>query len=329
MANLDPTIIVMIVAGLAGVFVLAILMQVNSAQEAKRIKGRLERTRSKRSGIVGGGMASVRLTHGDSRFAAIDEFVRRYMPQPAKLRERLNRTGYNLSIGQLVVFAAVAGIVITTAVWLGLSPPGMVLVLIFILSSTLLPHLVISILIKRRVNRFLAEFPEALDLIIRGLKSGLPVPESIRNVGEEFDGPVGAEFHLVTDKIKLGQPLEDALWDSTKRVDIQDFKFFVISLAVQRETGGNLAETLENLVDILRRRRQMKLKIKAMSSEAKASAIILGSLPFIMFGILLLLNPEYMGTLINDPRGMMMIGAGLGIIGFGALVLKKMVSFEI
>ena len=330
MANLDPTIIVMIVAGLAGVFVLAVLMQVNSAHEAKRIKGRLERTRSKRSAVVGGGMASVRLTHGDSRFAAIDEFVRRYMPQPAKLRERLDRTGLQpvhrpargvrRRLGHRRDHRRVAG-PRTSRAWC--------LVLIFILSSTLLPHFVIAILIKRRINRFLGEFPEALDLIIRGLKSGLPVPESIRNVGEEFDGPVGQEFHVVTDKIKLGQPLEDALWDATRRVDIQDFKFFVISLAVQRETGGNLAETLENLVDILRRRRQMKLKIKAMSSEAKASAIILGSLPFIMFGILLLLNPEYMGTLLHDPRGMVMIGVGLGIIGFGALVLKKMVSFEI
>ena len=329
MANLDPTIIVLIIAGLAGVFVLALLLQVNSAREAKRIKGRLERTRSKRSAIAGTGSASVRLSRGDSRFAAIDELARRYMPQPAKLRERLDRTGYNLSIGQVVVFAALTGMVVSTGVWLTLSPPGMVLLLVFILASTLLPHFVIAILIKRRIARFLGEFPEALDLIIRGLKSGLPVPESIRNVGEEFDGPVGQEFNIVTDKIKLGQPLEDALWDATKRVDIQDFKFFVISLAVQRETGGNLAETLENLTDILRRRRQMKLKIKAMSSEAKASAIILGSLPFIMFGILLLLNPEYAGQLLTDPRGNILLGVGVSIIGFGALVLKKMVSFEI
>lgn len=328
MADLDPQIIVFIVAGVAGIFFLALMMQLNSAAEGKRIQKRLQRTRSMRS-AEGDSVASLRRNLGDKRYAAIDELAKKYMPQPALLRSRLERTGYNVSIGQMVVFAVGAGIVITTLIWLVAAPPSGLLLLAFVLTSGALPHLVIKFLIKRREAKFLNDFPEALDLIIRGLKSGLPVGESVRNVGEEFGGPVSEEFKIVSDKVKVGQALEDALADSTKRMEVQDFKFFVISLAVQRETGGNLAETLANLVDILRRRKQMKLKIKAMSSEAKASAYILGSLPFIMFGILLLLNPEYTGLLYTDPRGQVLIGVGFGFISTGALVMKKMISFEI
>jgi tight adherence protein B len=141
--------------------------------------------------------------------------------------------------------------------------------------------------------------------------------------------PVGREFRLITDAIKFGTTLEKALWDASDRLGIQEFKFFVISLSVQKETGGNLGETLANLSDILRRRHQMKLKIKAMSSEARASAMILGSLPFIMFGIIFLLNTDYAMDLFTDPRGRAMLVAVLLIMGMGILVMRKMVRFEI
>jgi tight adherence protein B len=119
------------------------------------------------------------------------------------------------------------------------------------------------------------------------------------------------------------------LWDAVKRIDLPDFKFFVVSLSVQRETGGNLAETLENLSNILRQRRQMKLKIKAMSSEARASAMILGALPFLMFSIMLLINSEYVMTLFTDPRGLIMVGFGLACLALGVGIMWKMVRFEI
>ena len=145
----------------------------------------------------------------------------------------------------------------------------------------------------------------------------------------ERHGPVGAEFRLISDGIKFGKSMEDALWETARRLDTAEFKFFVISLSVQRETGGNLSEALGNLSDILRRRRQMKLKIKAMSSEAKASAMILGSLPFIMFGIIFALNPEYEMELFTDPRGQVMLGFGVGIMSVGIAIMSKMVKFEI
>ena len=165
--------------------------------------------------------------------------------------------------------------------------------------------------------------------MVRGLRSGLPVTECIKAVGREVPDPVGGEFRRITDEIKFGSKVNEAMWSAAHRLDMAEFKFFVVSLSVQQETGGNLAETLANLSEILRRRKQMRLKIKAMSSEAKASAMILGSLPFVMFCIIYLMNPGYESVLFTDPRGKIMLAVGLGAMGSGILVMSRMVRFEI
>ncbi len=140
---------------------------------------------------------------------------------------------------------------------------------------------------------------------------------------------MGSEFRHIADAMKLGQPLEVALSEAAQRIPLTDFHFFVISLSVQKETGGNLTETLENLSNLLRRRQQMKLKIRAMSGEAKASAYIIGSLPFILGTIIYMMNPEYTSQLFTDPRGRIMVGVGLAWLSIGAVIMAKMVSFEI
>lgn len=133
----------------------------------------------------------------------------------------------------------------------------------------------------------------------------------------------------MTDCIRFGQPLEQVLWEAAKRLQTPEFNFFVISLSIQRETGGNLGETLGNLSDIIRRRRQMRLKIKSMSSEAKSSDIILGSLPFALCGIIGVMSPDYIAVLYTDPRGMILAGGGLLSIGIGIGVMAKLIRFEI
>lgn len=264
-----------------------------------------------------------------STMPMLDRLAKRVLPRQAVLRARMARTGYNISIGLYTLVNIIAGI---TTVVVAHFIFGLALVLSLLIGVVLgagLPHLVIGRLAQRRSDRFIAIFPDAIDLIVRGLKSGLPVTESIGAVGKEMAAPVGTEFQIIADAIKFGVPLEQALWETSARLDLQEFKFFVISLSVQRETGGNLGETLANLSDILRRRRQMRLKIKAMSSEARASASILGSLPFIMFGIIFMLNPGYEMDLFTDPRGKMMLAVGLMTMGIGIAVMAKMVKFEI
>lgn len=325
----DPTVIILIVFGVVAVLMLLLMFQVQAARDSRHIQNRLNRTARNKGGGEQAEVGSLRSTRGNKKYAAFDSIANKFLPNPKLLSERLERTGHNISIGQFMMYGMLAGAFLSTVLWLTLALPPIVLLLVFTLVSMLLPHKVVMIMIAKREKKFMHTFPEALELLVRGLKSGLPIPETVRSVGEEFDGPVAEEFQSVSDKVRVGVTLEDALWESVKRVDVNDFKFFVVCIAVQRETGGNLAETLTNLVDILRKRRQMKMKIRAMSSEAKASALILGSLPFIMFGLISVTNYDYASLLWTDPRGHMALAAGLGILGFGAFIMKKMVSFEI
>ncbi len=192
-----------------------------------------------------------------------------------------------------------------------------------------LPLLGLTTLIVRRRNKFVANFPEAIDLMVRGIKSGLPITETLKIVGDESPDPVGVEFRQITDAIRFGKKLDDALWDTAHRLDLAEFNFFTVSLSIQSETGGNLAETLVNLSDVLRGRRQMKLKIKALASEPKASAYIIGSLPFIMFALIYVMSTDYAMKLFQDPRGWMMVVAGSISFLIGIGVMIRMVRFEI
>jgi tight adherence protein B len=191
------------------------------------------------------------------------------------------------------------------------------------------PHFTVSTLIRRRLNKFTARFPDAIELMVRGLRSGLPISETLGVVATEVPGPVAIEFQQVVDKMKIGRTMEAALQDTADRLGTPEFQFFVITLAIQRETGGNLAETLGNLADVLRKRAQMKLKIRAMSSESKASAYIIGSLPFIVFALIYFINPSYMGDFFTDQRLMVAGVGGMVWMSIGALIMAKMINFEI
>ncbi|WP_336985850.1 type II secretion system F family protein [Altererythrobacter aquiaggeris] len=192
-----------------------------------------------------------------------------------------------------------------------------------------IPHFVVNMAMNRRTNKFNAKFPDAIELLVRGLRSGLPVTETLGIVSTEIDGPVGEEFKGIVQRIKIGRTMDESLQETADRLGIPEFNFFVITLAIQRETGGNLAETLSNLADVLRKRSQMKLKIRAMSSESKASAYIVGSLPFIVFGMIWWINPEYVGGFFEDDRLIVTGLGGMVWMSLGAFIMAKMVSFEI
>lgn len=258
----------------------------------------------------------------------LDTLAQRLLPKPAVLRSRLEATGLPITIGRYGAATAMIGLV---ALILGLAlgaPPAMVL-LSAVAEAVVMPHLAVNFLMARRRNRFLKVFAEGIALIVRGLRAGLPVTETIGVVGREIADPVGEEFRGIADQIRLGMPIEDAMWQSAKRIGLPEFNFLVISLSVQRETGGNLAETLENLEQILRRRQQMRLKIRAMSSEATASALIIGCLPFVMAGLMTFTSPDYMRVLLTDPMGRLMMAAGLASLTVGGLIMRQMVRFEI
>lgn len=244
------------------------------------------------------------------------------------LAVRLDRTGKKWTISQYLY--ASLGIALAFAVIMYLRTGALMLSLaIGMCIGAGIPHLVVNFLIKRRTNAFNAKFPDAIELLVRGLRSGLPVTETLTVVAQEVPGPVGIEFKGIVERIRIGRTMEESLQETADRLGIPEFNFFCITLAIQRETGGNLAETLSNLADVLRKRSQMKLKIRAMSSESKASAYIVGALPFLVFVMIWWINPEYVGGFFTEDR---LIVAGLGGLvwmSIGVFIMAKMVSFEI
>jgi len=250
------------------------------------------------------------------------------IPKPALLRKRLEQTGKQISLVKYGSISVGLGLVVMALLMLK-GAPFLLAFFAGCFAGFGLPHFIIGKMIKRRVAKFTANFPDAIELMVRGLRSGLPITETLGIVATELPGPVGIEFRLVSDKMKIGRTMEAALQDTADRLGTAEFQFFVITLAIQRETGGNLAETLSNLADVLRKRAQMKLKIRAMSSESKASAYIVGSLPFIVFILVYLSNPNYLAGFFVDQR---LIVAGLGgmlWMSIGVFIMAKMVSFEI
>jgi tight adherence protein B len=244
------------------------------------------------------------------------------------LQVRLTRTGKNWTISQYLYASLGIALGFTVIVYLR-SGAALLSLGIGVLFGAGIPHMVVNHFIKRRLNRFNAKFPDAIELLVRGLRSGLPVTETLGVVAHEVPGPVGEEFKGVVERIKIGRTMEEALQETADRLGTPEFQFFVITLAIQRETGGNLAETLSNLADVLRKRAQMKLKIRAMSSESKASAYIVGALPFIVFGMIWWINPSYIDDFFTDQRLTVTGLGGLVWMAIGAFIMAKMVSFEI
>ncbi len=258
----------------------------------------------------------------------MEGFAQRFIPNPALLRQRLQQTGKSFTVLQYALASLGLAVVITMLLaFKGLYFPLALLVGLFF--GIGLPHFIVGKMIKRRIAKFTAKFPDAIDLMVRGLRSGLPISETIGVVSEEVKGPIADEFRSVSDKMKIGRTMDVALQETAERLGTPEFQFFVITLAIQRETGGNLAETLANLSDVLRKRSAMKLKIKAMSSESKASAWIVGSLPFIVFGLIWFINGSYMQKFFTDERLIMTGGGGLVWMGIGVFIMAKMVDFEI
>lgn len=287
-------------------------------------------------------LSSVRFRHSESTSARVEAQMRRAVAaRKPKIRQiagsasridalamRLHRSGLSWTLSQYIYTSAGIAAAVTLIIFLK-SGAFLLSLAIGLFLGAGLPHMVLNYFIKRRTNAFTVKFPDAIELLVRGLRSGLPVTETLGVVAKEVPGPVGAEFKLVTERIKIGKTMEDALQETADRLAMSEFSFFCITLAIQRETGGNLAETLANLADVLRKRAQMKLKIRAMSSESKASAYIVGALPFIVFGMIWWINPGYIGEFFIDERLMVAGIGGMVWMGIGAFIMAKMVSFEI
>jgi tight adherence protein B len=308
---------------------LLVLSALRGPSASKALKRRIETVKERHGegSLAANAQAQIRKLFAQ-RSSRFEGFASTMIPKPALLRKRLEMTGKDITLGKYATICMGVGALIMLALLLR-GAPFLLALFMGLFFGVGGPHFFIGKLIKRRVAKFTSNFPDAIELMVRGLRSGLPITETLGIVASEIPGPVGLEFRMVADKMKIGRTMEAALQDTADRLGTPEFQFFVITLAIQRETGGNLAETLSNLADVLRKRAQMKLKIRAMSSESKASAYIVGSLPFVVFTLVWFINPKYMGGFFTDQR---LIVAGLGGLvwmAIGAFIMAKMVNFEI
>jgi tight adherence protein B len=325
----DPVTIAALLIGLVTGLGFLVVAAALAMRNSRRLARRLQAVKDRKSSTFADRMPTRSLARRESATPRMDQIARRWLPRRDMLIARLERTGRTISLGQYMM--ANAGIIVALATLLAVFTnmrflPGLLLAAGL---GIAIPHLVISRMGKRRIAAFIGLFPDAIDLMVRALRSGLPISEAVINAAQEIGDPVGTEFRTIEAGMRLGRDLDSLLWEIARRINAPEFRFFIIALSVQRETGGNLAETLGNLADVLRRRRTMRAKARAMMSEARASTAILGSLPLLVSCVLLVTSPNYILPLFSDIRGLVMCAIALGMLGTGIFIMTKMARFEI
>jgi len=211
--------------------------------------------------------------------------------------------------------------------FLGMTP--VLALMMAIILSYFLPYRHCQNALRKRTRKFIDQFPDALDMIVRSVRSGFPLTTALQMLADNSAPPVKEEFRQVVDELSMGRPLNQSLARLALRINEPDIRFFIVVLTVQQETGGNLAEIISNLSSIIRKRRQLRHKIRAMTSEGRATAWVLGLLPVFVFVALYILQPGYLTPFFTDPVGMMMFMTVLGMVGLCAFVVKQMVNVDI
>ena len=245
-----------------------------------------------------------------------------------ELRLLIDRAGLTLSARAFYGWSAVSAVV-GTGLYFLFGYPWYLSWAVLIVMGVGLPRKVLGVMAARRQRAFTQHFADAIDVIVRGIRSGLPVGECLTIIARESPDPVGGEFRLLVEGQRLGMTLKQALDRSCRRMPTADMKFFAIVLNLQQQTGGNLAETLAGLSEVLRQRKKMADKVRAMSSEARMTAGIIGSMPFLISLMIYLINPEYISLLWTDSTGKKILYGGLAWMAIGVFIMKQMISFEI
>ncbi len=243
------------------------------------------------------------------------------------LPARLRQAGLSATPQQFWIASALAAVVLALPALVLTRSPLIALGALFV-AGLGLPRWVLSMMAKMRMKKFTEEFPNAIDLIVRGVKSGLPVNDCLKVIGRESPEPLGAEFRFLTESMSMGLTTDQAMDKMYGRMPTSEVKFFAIVLSIQQKTGGNLAEALGNLSAVLRARKLMVEKIKALSGEAVASAFIIGALPPGIMTLVTVTTPAYMMPMFNDPRGHHMLMFGAVWMGLGIFVMRRMINFK-
>lgn len=337
MFGLDPTVlaIILLAAVSAGAVSYGVLF--GRIETEKKTTSRINRVKSAETDLGRVKAARDRVQEMSKRRKSVQDSLKDLeKKQQEKSRKnadksikgRLAQSGLSLTIGRFYMFSVALGIFVVLALVVVGLPPLAALGAAFVAAAGL-PRWVLGFLVKRRQNKFLEELPNALDVMVRSIKSGLPLNDAMRLIASDGQEPVKGEFRRVIEAQQVGLSIPEACARMAQTMSLPEVNFFAIVIALQSQAGGNLSEAVGNLSKVLRERRKMKAKVQALSMEAKASAVIIGALPFIVATLVSLTSPQYMAVLFTDPRGHMIMAFSAIWMSIGIFVMRNMINFDI
>jgi len=301
------------------------------ADIAKRIDNRVT-GKVERESLFAGIKSRLAADNRDSRRKQIQDTLKQLeetrRKKRATVRSMITQSGLEMTIRGFWFGSVITGLVLGVVVLI-IGAPAYIALLAVVAGALGLPRWFLSFMRKRREDAFLREFADAIDIMVRSLKAGLPVSDSMRVIASETPAPVGPEFLEIVEGQRVGISLDQGLDRMYERIPLAEVNFLSIVMAIQMKTGGNLAEALNNLSKVLRDRKKMKLKIKSVSQEAKSSAMIIGALPFVICGGMALLNPGYLDPLFTTSTGNIMLAGSLVWMSIGVLVMRGMINLDI
>jgi tight adherence protein B len=254
---------------------------------------------------------------------------RQKQKEKLSLRVRLQRAGLEITPNAFWIASAVCGVACAVGLMVFMAQAPMIAAAAAgFVGAFGLPRWVLKFLTKRRQNKFVDNFANAIDIIVRGVKSGLPLNECLGIISRESPAPLNEEFREVVDQSRIGIPLQECFERMMQRMPLPEVKFFSIVIGIQQQAGGNLSEALGNLSGVLRDRKTLSGKVKALSAEAKASAGVLGALPFIVMSLVYISAPKYLGVLFTTMVGNFMLACAAAWMTCGVLVMRKMINFK-
>jgi tight adherence protein B len=258
-----------------------------------------------------------------------DMEYRKKAREKVTLRLRLQRAGLGISPRAYWLSSIAVGSAIGVAVWVSAPKLTIIVPMLAAFVGTFgLPRWTLNRLTKRRKNRFIDEFANAIDVIVRGVKSGLPLTECLTIIARESPEPIASEFSDLIEQQRVGVPLSEAFDRMLTRLPLQEVRFFATVIAIQQQAGGNLSEALGNLSGVLRDRKRLEAKVRALSAEAKASAAVLGSLPFVVMVLVYITTPSYIAILWTTNIGRFLLVVAGAWMSCGILVMRKMINFK-
>lgn len=331
-------LIVLVIAALAALSTagLAYGLMFARIETEKKAESRVRKVKAAETDRVKVKAARDRMTEMSKRRKSVQdslkELEKKQQEKSAKaappMKMRLVQAGLRISVPQF--YMASAGLGLLIGVLALLAGAGFLIAFgILIIAAAGLPRWIVNFLIKRRAKQFLEEFPNALDVMVRSIKSGLPLNDAIRLIATDGQEPVKTEFKRILEAQQIGLNIPEACARMINTMPLPEVNFFAIVIAIQAQAGGNLSEAIGNLGKVLRERKKMKGKVQALSMEAKASACIIGALPFIVATLVYLTSPDYMMILFTDPRGHLIMGISAFWMSIGIWVMRNMINFDI